>query len=496
MRTPAPSQPLSLTTRAARGVKWTAYSTIIVSVLQFAQLAVLARILSPTDFGLMAMIQVVLSFGAGYADLGISAAIIYRQDVTRDQMSTLYWLNIMAGLCVFAAVCALSPAIADFYRQPRLSHLVCLAATIFVVKSFGQQFQMLFEKNLRFRLLALTDMSSAIVGAGAAIGCALGGLGVVSLIIGQLVNTSAGAATLVVMSWRTARPKLHFRWRDTRGYLSFGAYQMGERSVYSLSANLDFLIIGRVLGPALLGPYALAYQLAVVPMLKIGSVLTRVAFPVFALKQNDMEGLRRGYLRLSELLVFAVYPFLIGLIILAPLVIPILYGSQWQAVVPLVEVLGLMALFKTLASSAGSVMLGIGRAGVNFWSSFGVALVTAVSFLIAASSGDTLAVAWAWVFMGALALAISALLLRHLIGLTLRRYSRHLIRYLVVVALMGLIVAVAYWTLSPYVHRSVFLLAILVGLGVSAYLALWRVVDRSFIPDLVHTLVGPKAGAV
>ena len=79
MRTPASSQPLSLTTRAAQGVKWTTYSTIIVSVLQFAQLAVLARILSPTDFGLMAMIQVVISFGAGYADLGISAAIIYRQ---------------------------------------------------------------------------------------------------------------------------------------------------------------------------------------------------------------------------------------------------------------------------------------------------------------------------------------------------------------------------------------------------------------------------------
>ena len=98
-------------------------------------------------------------------------------------------------------------------------------------------------------------------------------------------------------------------------------------------------------------------------------------------------------------------------------------------------------------------------------------------------------------FMGALTFVISAVLLRHLIGLTLRRYSRHLIRYLVVVALMGLIVAVAYWTLSPHVHHPVFLLAILIGLGVSAYLALWRVVDRSFIPDLLHTLVGPKAGA-
>ncbi len=469
---------------------------IVVSVLQFAQVAVLARMLPATDFGLMAMIAVVIAFGTAYADMGLSNAVIYRQDATRDQLSSLYWLNVLAGGCVFGTVVALSPVIADFFREPRLARLLPLAGLLFVITPFGQQFQMLLERSLRFRLLGAVDVCGASIGAATAITCALAGLGVVSLIVGQLANTGLRTAILAAVGWRTSRPRLHFRWRDTRGYVSFGLYQMGERSINQLSANLDYLIIGRVLGPAVLGPYSLAYQLAVMPMLKLNPVLTRVAFPAFAMRQSDLGALRRGYARISGLLVFAVYPFVIGLIVLAPVVVPVFYGDRWQAAVPLVQVLGLMALLKTLSNPSGSVMLAIGRANVGFWMNLGVTLAAAVSFLIAASHGGAIAVAWTWVGIAALALSVVLLLLHRLIGLTLRQYLAELKRPLALVVLLGLIVAAAYWILSAFISGSVVLLMILVGLGVVAYLVLWRVADRSFVGNLLRAFLGRNAEAL
>ena len=468
---------------------------IVVSVLQFVQIATLARILSPADFGLMAMITVVIAFGAAYADMGLSNAVIYRQDATRDQLSSLYWLNVLAGLCVFGAIVALSPAIADFYREPRLVRLLPLAGLIFVITPFGQQFQMLLQKSLRFRLLGVVDICGAMVGAATAITCALAGLGVVSLIAGQLANTGLRVAILAAVGWRTSRPRLRFRWRDTHGYVSFGLYQMGERSINQLTANLDYLIIGRVLGPAVLGPYALAYQLVVLPIQKLNPVLTRVAFPVFALRQEDMGALRRGYCRVSGLLVFGVYPFIVGLVVLAPVVVPVLYGDRWAAAVPLVQILGCMALFKALSNPSGSVILAIGRANVGFWLTLGVALLAAVSFMLAVSHGGVIVVAWAWVGIAALALSIIMLILRRLIGLTLREYFSTLRRPLAVVLLMGVIVGVSYRILGPLIPSALVLLVVLVSLGVLAYLALWRLADRSYVRDVLHALMGRKVEA-
>ena len=490
----APGPAGSLTQRAAHGVRWTAAAMIVVSVLQFAQLAVLARLLPRTDFGLMAMITVVLAFGAAYADMGLSNAIIHRQDPTKDQLSSLYWLNVLAGVCVFAAVLALTPVIAAFYREPRLVHLLPLAGLIFVITPFAQQFQALLQKSLRFRFLATVDMCAAAVGAATAVVCAVGGLGVLSLIAGQLAMTAVRAAALCVVGWRFDRPRLHFRWRDTRGYVSFGMYQMGEKSVNQLSANLDYLVIGRILGPAALGPYALAYQLVVMPMVRINPVLTRVAFPVFALRQNDRGALRRGYAQISRLLVFGVYPLLVGLAVLAPVVVPVVFGNKWEEAVPLVQLLAIMSMVKTLSNPSGSVFLAIGRANVGFWLNLGVALIALVGFVIAAKYGGVTAVAWTWIAIAAVVYSIILLLLHRLIGLGLREYFVALRRPLWIVAASGLVVAAAYWALSPLIASPLLLLGVLASLGVATYVAVWYVVDRAYVVGMLRVLAGRTAG--
>jgi len=138
----------SLQKKATDGVKWTGLSALITTVLQLLQILVVARLLQPEDFGLMSMVTVVIGFAQAFADMGISNAIIHRQDADRDQLSSLYWLNILAGIIVCVVTIALSPLIVSFYNQPRLSSLIIWGAIIFLVTPIGQQFQMLLQKEI------------------------------------------------------------------------------------------------------------------------------------------------------------------------------------------------------------------------------------------------------------------------------------------------------------------------------------------------------------
>ena len=133
------------------GIKWNGISVVAVVALQFVTLVVMAKLLSPSDFGLMGMIMVVIGFAQAFADMGISNAIIHRQDSTRLQLSSLYWLNILAGVIVFCVVCASAPLIVAFYREPRLYNLLFLTSVIFLITPFGQQFQILLQKELNFK---------------------------------------------------------------------------------------------------------------------------------------------------------------------------------------------------------------------------------------------------------------------------------------------------------------------------------------------------------
>lgn len=287
---------MSLKKSAVSGVKWMSASSAIVQGVAFLKFAILARLLAPEDFGLMGMIGVVIGFAQAFDDMGISNAIIYRQDTTREQLSSIYWLGILAGILVFATVWAASPLVVIFYHEPRLRDLIFWTSFSFAITPLGQQFQVLLQKELQFSRLARLEVASGIIGAITAISLAMAGHGVFSLVWGQLASVSAMASLLIVFGYKTWHPSLHFRPDDLKNYIGFGLYQMGERSVNYFSSNVDYLVIGRFFGAEILGIYTMAYELVVRPLSKINPVLTRVAFPIFAKKQSDSQSLCRGIL--------------------------------------------------------------------------------------------------------------------------------------------------------------------------------------------------------
>lgn len=459
---------MSLEKQAVSGVRWMGISAATVTSLRFVEFAVVAHLLDPKDFGLMVMITVAISFAEPFADMGVSNAIIHHQDSSRKQLSSLYWLNIFASVAVFCLVIASIPMIEAFYTQPRLRALVPWAALYFLVTPVGQQFQVLLQKELKFFELGKVEMISAAIGTMVAILSAVAAQGVFSLIWGQLAVASSRSALLLKSGWNVWRPDLHFRWDEVKDYFVFGLYQMGERSLNVLSANVDYLVIGRFLGPQELGIYVLAYLLVTIPHTRINPILTRVAFPVFSRKQTDDRALRRGYVEMIRLLAYVVFPLLIGIAAVAPVFVPVVFGAEWTAAVPLIRILALVGMIKALMNPSGSILLAKGRPDIGFrWTVLSVVLNGSIFWSVA--SYGVSAVAWAYMMLSIVHFGIGWLILRHVIELGCREYTAVLQRPLAFSILMGTTMFVGYSLLSGFeVNRLVILMFLLI-LGTSVY---------------------------
>jgi O-antigen/teichoic acid export membrane protein len=486
----------SLRRQAAAGVRWTTTSSVATTILGLAQLALLTRLLDREDFGLMAMIATVLGFANVFADMGFSNAIIARKETTREQLSTLYWTNILTGFVLFVVVLAVSPLVVDFYGQPRLQGPLVLASFTFLLTPFGQQFQILFQKHLAFRRLAVVETGSMAAGAIVAVtAAAFAGAGVYALVVGQLTQTGLRATAFAVSGWRAWRPQFHVARSDLRGYVSFGLYQMGERGIYYWAANVDYLLIGRFLGADALGVYTIAYQLVVMPVAKLNPVLTKVAFPIFARRRDDLAALRKGFGELIELVSFVGMPVLVGLAVTATVAVPVLVGDQWQESVVLVQILALMGILKMISNPTGSLFLARGRADLGFWINVAFTAVT-VTVLWAVVDRGVVAVAWGHTVINVVFFFVEYVFIRKVCGLGFGAYMARLARPALAVLLMGAAIVVAFALWSPPLGEDVASLIVLVAVGIATYALSWLAIDRAYPLSLWRLLVARRREAV
>lgn len=465
----------SIKQQALKGVKWTSISTLIVTILQILQLIILARLLKPEDYGLMAMVAIVIGFAQSYTDLGVSAAIIHRQDATREQLSSLYWLNIICGAIIFIIVMVLSPLLANLFKETYLVKLLPVVALTFLISPWGIQFQMLLQKELRFNLLARQEIISAFFAAVVAITAAVLGQGVWSLVWGQLTGVTVKTVLLIRIAWNHWKPMVRFRHRDLDGFLSFGLFQMGERSINFLAARLDQLLIGTLLGSQALGFYNFAYRLVIEPVGKINPVITRVAFPAFSMVQDNVSQLRTGYLTVTKVLGIINAPLQIGIIAVAPIAVPLIFGQQWNPAVVLVQILAVVAFLKGVGNPIGSLLLAKGRADWGFYWNIFVLLVTIPFVFIGAKLGGSTGIALAVLSVSILlSFANYYFLVRNLIGRCGQQYFWAFGKPFLLAGLMGMIVVLV--GLLPV--QAVWKLVIQVNTGAIIYIHLMWLFDK------------------
>lgn len=477
----------SLRYKAVHGAKWKTISTIVTTILMYGRLVVLAHLLSPEDFGLMGMILVVIGIGMAFEDMGLTQAVIWKQDLSDEQLSTLYWLNLMAGAIVFILVITISPLVAAFYKQPGLVKLMLWMAFAFPVVSIGNQFQTLMAKELKFKRLAFAEITSAVIGVTVAITAAFLNRGVLSLVWGQLAIFASASLIYVFTGWRDWHPKLKFNLKNLKKVLSFGAFQLGQRLTEVFSVNVDYIMVGRFLGPEPLGIYMLAWQLMVAPMMKINPMLTKVAFPVFAKRQDDDGALCRGYGELSKMVAVMTLPIMVLAAVAAPVLVSVVFGEKWLTAVPLIRIFVLFGLFRALSNPIWSMLWAKGRANLAFFLILIFVSIITPLYWFAAQRGLYF-MAWSEVVAeGAFFIGV-LLILKQVIGLRISYYFKQVAKPLLIAGFTGLITYAFYYTLDGAIRSNLLLLITLICIGLTVFLFQVMMFDRQYYLRYVRML--------
>lgn len=366
---------MNLKAQAVSGVKWTTLSSVVNAVLQLAQLMILARYLEQTDFGIIAILMVVIGFSQIFVDFGLSKAIIYHQNVTHRQLSTLYWLNILLGFFIFSVIYVSSDFIADFYNEPLLSGYIILISTAVVLQAFGQQFRVLFQKELKFMIISKIDIVAAIVSFVAAVTFVLNGFGVLSLIYPVIIMAFIKTILLVYFGLEEHKPQFVFKINEVRSFISFGGYTVGNGMVSTIATQIDVILIGKLLGTETLGLYSVLKELLLRPAQIINPIITKVAFPTMSKVNNDIARVKKIYLKLINYISSINFPIYIATMILAPEVIVIFLGEKWLEGVFVFQILALWAMVRSIGNPIGSLVMAMGKPQYEMYWNLGLAIL-------------------------------------------------------------------------------------------------------------------------
>ena len=370
---------MEIRSRALSGVFWSTFSSVGTSLLQLIQLAVLGRLLGAEEFGLVAMASVVAGIAGAYADVGMSNAILTHREITTAQLSSLYWLNWGASLAVAVLMAGAAPLVALAFSEPRLVPLVWWTAISLAIVPLGLQYQLLMQRELRIKPIAITEVFSASVGFSAAVYFAHNGWGAFSIVFGALATAIVKSFSLFMLGRRQWPISLHFSSLDIRPYVAFGAYQVGERTLNFAHKNLDKVLIGSLLGAQQLGLYSVAYQLMQKPIQFVQPIVARVALPLFASMNENPERLRAAYLLIMQALAMLMFPIFMFLIAAAEPLVLLLLGPGWMAAVPVLELLSVLGLLYSIGFIVGSLLLARKRADIAFWLNVWALVVYAIA---------------------------------------------------------------------------------------------------------------------
>ncbi len=364
---------MDLGRHARRGVAWSTLAVAGAALLSLLQLSVAARFLERSDFGLMALVLVVVGFCQNMADLGTANAVLHRQHATQGELASLFWMSVAVGLGLGACVAAAGPVVAAWWQEPALALWLPATAGVFPLLGAAQVPMACLRRDLRFGAFAALELGTAAAGVLAVCGLAIAGAGVGALVGGQL----AAAAVRCALSFRLAgyRPLRHFSRAELRPFLAFGLYQTGERLVNFAAWNVDKLVVGVWLGTPALGAYTLSYQLVIRPFRLLANLSGRVARPLLARVQHDPERLLAAYLESVRIAALTAFPLYVGAWLLAGPMVALVYGPGWDDVASLFRVLFPLGMLYAIGNPVGALVVATGRARVGFWWNVFCALV-------------------------------------------------------------------------------------------------------------------------
>jgi O-antigen/teichoic acid export membrane protein len=472
---------MDLARRAARALRWAAGLTLIGQIATWAMTIVVIRLLAPSDYGLMALATMFISFLMIVNELGLGAALVQRRDVDDLLRQRVFGATLLANLCFALVLLLLAPLIASFFEEPRLTSIIRVLALQFMMCAFEVVPVASLERNLDLKGKSLCNLVAALAGGVVTLGLAWSGWGVWSLVYGNLSQV-----LVRVVGYNLAAPFLRWPrfdfWRIVDS-VRFGGFVMLERAMWSLYSQADVLIVGKLLGAHILGIYAVAMHIASLIMHKTGGVLYEVAFPTFSRAQEQGGAFEQFLLKALRLLAVLCFPVFFGMASVAPELVSVLLGSQWSAAVPALVLLSAVMPIRMASNLLPPALQAVGRPDVSVLNLVVAIVAMPLAFVIGT-------------FWGLVGVCAAWLVAFPLVWLTMLYLSASLIRigpvrvirvFMVPAACAGIMwVAVALVRgILEDVESTVLRLALLCGAGAVVYAVAMLLVARDRLHEVV-----------
>jgi teichuronic acid exporter len=376
-----------------RSIAWSAGSDWATQIFTWLAFLQVMRLLTPADFGIAGMAGILMPYMGQLTGLGLPRAVVALRDLTEDQLAQMNTLSLISATALFLLGVVIAKPFAAFFRTPALAPVFIVACSGLIMSALCAVPNARLAKEMRFRLLSVLTIVCTLTSAAATLIMAFCGFGYWSLLLGNMV--SGVVKTIVIqrarptrLAWprpKAIREPLRFGWQISISLLAMNSYQ-----------RLDNFVAGRVLGPAALGFYGNAWELANVPIEKVASLVTTV-IPSFLSAVQDQPAALRRYLRgLTETIALAAFPATIGLSLVAPDAVPLIFGHKWDGMIAPLQVLSFYAAFRAIVALLPKVLVAIQKVRFVMWADLAALILLPIAFYIGSSKGIT-GIAWAWV---------------------------------------------------------------------------------------------------
>lgn len=359
-----------LKNKAARGVKWTAVKSVANVILGPLTLTILARLLSPTEYGHIAIVTILIGFSKQIATMGFSQAIIQKDNVSKKDLDSIFWFEQFLGILTFIIIFFSANYVSQFFNAPETYKLIQYSAFVFLLEPIDLVFRTLLKKDLRFDILTKSILVRILFQKIITIALAFLGFGAMSYVIGNLVGILILTIIMIFVFLKEKLwfPGLSFSFINLKPYLKFGVFIAGKSVFNNLFVYLDEIIIGGMLGTETLGIYHFAKKIISYLTQMINVPLTEVSYPILTKLKSNLESFNKAYIKIIKLNALISIPAYIGISLTASLFVPVFFGMEWQSSIPLISILAFWGMFKILYSGIiSSAMYSFGKSDWIFY---------------------------------------------------------------------------------------------------------------------------------
>lgn len=474
---------MSMLKKATKGMVWTTASTVVRSLVSLFQISILTRHLAVEDFGTIAIATIFIGFTQIFLDLGISAGIMHKQDATKEQLSSLFWLNIITGTTLTLILITCAPLVSKIYNDESLTPIIMLLSTSIFLASLGSQHRTIHQKEMRFKYMAIIEIASSLTTMAVAVILALNGYGVYSLVYSTITGVALSNLIYLILGLsKDKNIRWHFRLSDTYPFLKIGVFSIGSRVLDYFSREIDIIFIGASFGKDVLGLYTLCKKVVQMLYGLINPIITKILTPLFAKLQNDLSHVKEVYFKLIQTLAITNFPVYFIVSIFSRSILLFIYGDQYTEGAFILSILALYYGILSISNPVGSLQTALGRTDIGFyWTIYRILSTLLVVFIASWYNIEALVV----MFLGLAlfnTLAIWRFQIFIMIKMSFKQFLSALLKPLLTIFVISLPLYISLWQESSIIYAIIGSIVIVLIYSIFIF----KFLKKSYIVDLVN----------